>query len=62
MNILRVAAGLLVLCSGHTVAAPVTVVGFNIDSGDSSDHVISLQLKESLGGGLLGPERRLGLR
>jgi len=35
-------------------AAPLTVVGFNIESGDSSDHVISLQLEKSVGVDLWG--------
>jgi len=35
-------------------AAPLTVVGFNVESGDSSDHVISLQLEKSVGVDLWG--------
>lgn len=54
MNTIRAAVGLLALCCVPAMAAPLTVVGFNIDSGGASDHVISLQLKESLGVDLWG--------
>jgi hypothetical protein len=37
------------LLAGQAVAAPLSVVGFNIESGDSSDHVIALQLDKSVG-------------
>jgi hypothetical protein len=41
---------LLLLSAGQFVRAePLTVVGFNVESGDSSDHVISLQLEKSVG-------------
>lgn len=36
------------------VAAPLTVVGFNVEAGDASDHVIALQLEKSLGVDLWG--------
>jgi len=46
---------LLLLSAGPFVRAePLTVVGFNIESGDSSDHVISLQLEKSVGVDLWG--------
>lgn len=41
---------LFLLVAGVSARAdPLTVVGFNIESGDSSDHVISLQLEKSVG-------------
>jgi len=54
VNTFRAAIGLLALCAVPVMAAPLTVVGFNIDSGGASDHVISLQLKESVGVDLWG--------
>ena len=44
----------LLVLSVAVRAAPLTVVGFNIESGDSSDHVISLQLEKSVGVDLWG--------
>jgi len=48
--------GLLALVgiSGAAAGAPLTVVGFNVESGDASDHVISLQLEKSVGVDLWG--------
>ncbi len=45
---------LLLVSGGFAGAEPLTVVGFNIESGDSSDHVISLQLEKSVGVDLWG--------
>jgi hypothetical protein len=44
----------LMAVSGVVVGAPLTVVGFNVESGDASDHVISLQLEKSVGVDLWG--------
>ncbi len=47
--------GLLALVAISAAAgAPLTVVGFNVESGDASDHVISLQLEKSVGVDLWG--------
>ncbi len=44
----------LIGVSGAANGAPVTVVAFNVESGDASDHVISLQLEKSVGVDLWG--------
>lgn len=44
---LFIAAGALL--AGQALSAPLSVVGFNIESGGSSDHVIALQLDKSVG-------------
>lgn len=44
----------LLALSGAAAAAPFTVVAFNVESGDASDHVISVQLENSVGVDLWG--------
>jgi len=43
------AAAVCLLWLPRVQADPLTVVGFNVDSGDASDQVIALQLKQSRG-------------
>lgn len=42
------------LVSGAVAAAPLTLVGYNVESGDASDHVIAVQLENSVGVDLWG--------
>lgn len=49
MRTIRTFLALAALCAGQAVSGPLSVVGFNIESGGSSDHVIALQLDKSVG-------------
>ncbi len=49
MRNIHILVAVSLLLAGPAVAAPLSVVGFNIESGDSSDHVIALQLDKSVG-------------
>jgi hypothetical protein len=44
----------LLALSGAAAAAPFTLVAFNVESGDASDHVIAVQLENSVGVDLWG--------
>lgn len=42
------------LAIGAVAAGPLTLVGYNVESGDASDHVIAVQLENSVGVDLWG--------